>query len=232
MTPEPSPGLSRPALLRFLATAAVALLLAHLADRWAYAHLYDPHFQDTDLGRMLRVMGFLPLWMAAALALALCDRPLRATRSAYEAASRGLLLFASSTVGGIAAELLKLVFRRERPRAHAGAYVFRAWSEHPLSTGGLSFPSSHALVAFGAVAMLALLFPRARWVWYALGAGCAFARVAAGAHFLSDVTASAVAGVLIAEGLWRLHLRRLARALPPSPGPEGVACAAPRSSPL
>jgi len=209
-SPE-SPGFSRSALLRFLIVAAIALVLAHLADRWAYVHLYRPRFQDSDLGRMLRVMGFLPLWMAAALALALCDRPLRATRSAYAAASRGLLLFASATTGGIAAELLKLLFRRERPRAHAGAYVLRAWTDRPFSTSGLSFPSSHALVAFGAAAMLALLFPRARWVWYALGVGCAYARVAAGAHFLSDVTAAAIVGVLVAQGIWRLHLRRIAR---------------------
>lgn len=211
MLPPESPGLSRSALLRFCLAAAAAILLAHLVDRWAYAHLYLPRFQDTDLGRMLRVMGFLPLWLAGALALVLHDRPLHAARTGYEWLSRGLLLAGSATAGGVAAELLKLVFRRERPRAHAGAYVFRAWSDHPLSTGGLAFPSSHVLVAFGAVAMLALLFPRARWVWYTLGVGCAFARVAAGAHFVSDVTAAAVVGVLVAQGLWRLYLRRLAR---------------------
>ncbi|HEV2150438.1 MAG TPA: phosphatase PAP2 family protein [Longimicrobiaceae bacterium] len=194
------PRHGRAPLLRFLLASAVALVLAHLVDRWAYVHLAAAELSDTDLGRMLRVMGFLPLWATAALALVLHDRPERAGRGAW---ARGLLLLGSATLGGAAAEVLKLVFRRERPRAHAGEYVFRAWTERPFSTGGLALPSSHALVAWGAAGMLAHLFPRARWVWYALAAGSSYSRVAAGAHFVSDVVLSAVVGLAVAEGLWR-----------------------------
>lgn len=199
------PTSSRPALLRFALAAALALLLAHLVDRWAFAQLAAPGLSESDLGRMLRVMGFLPLWATAAVALVLHDR---AERAAGPAWMRGLLLLGSATLGGAAAELLKLLFRRERPRAHAGEYVFRPWTERPLSTGGLALPSSHALVAWAAAGMLARLFPRARWVWYALAAGSSYSRVAAGAHFVSDVVLSAVVGLLVAEGLWRWHLRR------------------------
>ncbi|HEX8271629.1 MAG TPA: phosphatase PAP2 family protein [Longimicrobiaceae bacterium] len=207
MSSAPSPRL-RP--LPFLLASAAALLLAHLVDRWAFVHLADAGLAGEDLGRMLRVMGFLPLWATAAVALALHDWPLRAERGTRAALSRGLLLLLGAGLGGLAAELLKLVFRRERPRAHAGEYVFRAWTERPLSTGGLALPSSHALVAWGAAAVLAHLFPRARWVWYALAAGCSWSRVAAGAHFVSDVALSAVVGLLVGEGLWRWHLRRSA----------------------
>lgn len=210
MPPRPSP-------LRFAVVSAAAILLAHLVDRWAFAHLAAPDFAGEDLGRMLRVMGFLPLWAVAALALVLHDWPLRAERGTRAALSRGLLLLLGAGLGGLAAELLKLVFRRERPRAHAGEYVFRAWTERPLSTGGLALPSSHALVAWGAAAVLAHLFPRARWVWYALAAGCGYSRVAAGAHFVSDVVVSGVVGLLVGEGLWRWHLRREER-----PGAAGT----------
>ncbi len=201
----------RPRLLRFALASAAAILLAHLVDRWAFAHLAAPDLAGEDLGRMLRVMGFLPLWATAGLALVLHDWPERAARGTRAAASRGLLLLLGAGLGGLAAELLKLVFRRERPRAHAGEYVFRAWTERPLSTGGLALPSSHALVAWGAAGVLAHLFPRARWVWYALAAGNGYSRVAAGAHFVSDVVLSAVVGLLVAEGLWRWHLRRSER---------------------
>jgi membrane-associated phospholipid phosphatase len=207
MSSAPSP---RFRTLPFALASAAALLLAHLVDRWAFVHLADPGLAGEDLGRMLRVMGFLPLWATAAVALALHDWPLRAERGTRAALSRGLLLLLGAGLGGLAAELLKLVFRRERPRAHAGEYVFRAWTERPFSTGGLALPSSHALVAWGAAAVLAHLFPRARWVWYALAAGCSWSRVAAGAHFVSDVALSAVVGLLVGEGLWRWHLRRSA----------------------
>jgi membrane-associated phospholipid phosphatase len=51
--------------------------------------------------------------------------------------------------------------------------------------------------------MLAWLFPRGRPVWFALGVACAYSRVAAGAHFLSDVTVAAVLGLATAALLWR-----------------------------
>jgi membrane-associated phospholipid phosphatase len=60
--------------------------------------------------------------------------------------------------------------------------------------------------------MLAHLFPRARWLWYALAAGCALTRVLARAHFVSDVTLSAVIGWAVAAVVWRWYLRRERRA--------------------
>ena len=148
-------------------------------------------------------MGFLPLWLVAALALALHDRATMGYR-------RGALLAASATLGGIAAELLKLVFRRLRPAAQDGEYAFRAFTDRPFSTGGLALPSSHALVAFGAAAMLSRLFPRARVVWWGVAWGCALTRVAAGAHFLSDVVVAAVVGWLVAWILWQNFPPRVA----------------------
>jgi membrane-associated phospholipid phosphatase len=186
--------------------AVGALVAATALDGWAYRVLVLPDVYDHDWGRMLRVVGFLPTWAVVSAAL-LLGGPASAPAS-VASRWRALLPLIAATLGGIAAEVLKLLLRRERPEAHAGAYLFRSWRDHPLSTSGLALPSSHALVAFAAAAMLARLYPRARWLWYALAAGCALTRVLARAHFLSDVTLSAIVGWGVAAIIWRCHLRR------------------------
>jgi len=188
-------------LRRFLAASIVAVVLAHLLDGWAYAHLAVPHFAETDLGRLLRIQGFLPTWIVVGAALFLTDWPGRIEVGVGQALRRGALVVGSAA-GGMA-EVVKILVRRLRPSAGAGEYLFRPWSERTFSTAGLGMPSSHVLVAFGALAMLVRLFPRARPVWYLLAAGCAWSRVAAGAHFLSDVTVAAVLGIGTAEFLVR-----------------------------
>jgi membrane-associated phospholipid phosphatase len=190
---------------RLFAAGALLLVAAHLADGWAYRALALEGIYEEDWGRLLRVQGYLPLWLLLGLALVLQDWPLRTSGSLRPALRRGLLLFGAAALSGVAGELLKLVFRRERPRAHDGEYVFRALTDRPFHNGGLALPSSHAIVAFGAAAMLARLFPRAAPVWYLLAAGCAFTRVAAGAHFVSDVVLSFLAGWLVTALLWRRY---------------------------
>jgi membrane-associated phospholipid phosphatase len=63
-------------------------------------------------------------------------------------------------------------------------------------------PSSHALVAFGAAAVLSRIYPPARIVWWGLAWGCGLPRGASGAHFLSDVVAAAVIGWLAGWIVW------------------------------
>lgn len=183
-------------LLRLLVCAG-AIIAAHLLDGWAYEHLQVTGLAETDLGRMLRVLGFLPLWLVIAVSIALSEKP-----GPHGRLRRGGLLMASATIGGLLAELVKILVRRERPIA-SGGYRFRPWDVETLNTGGLGLPSSHALVAFAGFAMLACLYPRARLLWWTLGAGCAFSRLAAGAHFLSDVVVSAVLGYFVATILIR-----------------------------
>jgi membrane-associated phospholipid phosphatase len=70
----------------------------------------------------------------------------------------------------------------------------------------MGLPSSHTLVAFAGAFALARLFPRARWVFYALAAGCGLTRVMATAHYLSDtVVAACVAWAVVAA----VHQRML-----------------------
>lgn len=181
-----------------LSTIAVAAAIA--LDSWAYDHLVFREIYDEDGGRLLRVMGFLPTWGAAALALFLHERGVHP-----QARRRALLLLGSPIVAGIVAELLKLTFRRERPAVLEGAYSWRPFTERTFSSSGLALPSSHTMVAFGAAWMLSYLFPKARWVWITLAAGCGLSRVLAQAHFVSDVVVAALAAFATTTWLWRRY---------------------------
>jgi membrane-associated phospholipid phosphatase len=174
------------------------LLVPALLDHWTYTHVYQRNVYDLDWARMLRLVGWWPTWALAALALWLHRREADAALARRQA----LLLAGSLAASGLLCEVLKLLIRRERPDVDAGHWVFRAWSEHTFSTAGLATPSSHTMVAFAAATMAARLFPRLRWVLYALASGCAATRVLSHAHFLSDVTFGAVLGWAVGWGMW------------------------------
>jgi membrane-associated phospholipid phosphatase len=174
-----------------------------LADHWVYTHAYRENLYDLDWARFLREMGWLPTWLVAALAMWLQQRASDGSR----ATKRAAYLAVAPTAAGIVCELLKLLFRRERPDVAAGYYSFRAWSDHPFSTAGLAMPSSHAMVAFAAATALTRLFPRAKWVWFALAAACGVTRIMAHAHFFSDVMLGALFGWCVAWGIWLLPWR-------------------------
>jgi membrane-associated phospholipid phosphatase len=186
---------------RILAITIVATLAATFVDTWTYQHFHDPRVYERDWGRLLRVMGFLGTWLALAISVRLIEGPDAASRP--RARRRANLLFWSAALGGAGAEILKLLLRRERPAVHEGLYGFRPFDERTFSTSGLAFPSSHTMVAFAGAAMLARLYPRARWVGYTLAVGCAVSRVLSRAHFVSDVVLGAGMGWLAAWAIAR-----------------------------
>ncbi|HRP07587.1 MAG TPA: phosphatase PAP2 family protein [Gemmatimonadales bacterium] len=178
--------------------AVAAIIAAHLLDHWAWLKLVDPEIHNNDRGRMFRIAGYYPVWIAMSAALWLQTRD----------RSRALFLGLMPGFGGLAAEILKLLLRRERPAPHEGEYFFRSFAERPFSTSGLALPSSHALVAFAGAFALCKLYPRAWPVWLTLAAGCAATRVLAHAHFLSDVVTAAVAAWFLVEIVarkWKLE---------------------------
>jgi len=193
-TTSDSPARGR--IVRNVLIAIAVLALSMLADGWVAEHVRYGRVYETDWGRMLRNFGYLPFWLMAAIALALNDRESR------EGWRRGALLAAAPTAAGIVGELLKMLVRRMRPPGEGSAYVFRAYSDHPFSSRGLGFPSSHAVVAFGAAAMLSRMFPRAKVVWYTAAVACAVSRLLAHAHYLSDVVGGACIGIGVAALIW------------------------------
>lgn len=65
-----------------------------------------------------------------------------------------------------------------------------------------SFPSAHTATAFAFAVGLAVLYPPARWIFYALAIGCGAHRLIFDAHWFSDVIASVFIGLLVARAVW------------------------------
>jgi undecaprenyl-diphosphatase len=88
---------------------------------------------------------------------------------------------------------LKFMIRRRRPEGDWGA-IYRNTDPH-------SFPSGHAARAFLIAAIASALGPAwlalALWIWAPL---VAVARVMMGVHYVSDIAAGAVVGVIVALG--------------------------------
>lgn len=162
-------------------------------DQWAWQHFRDPEVYERDWGRAFRVMGYLPIWLVLAAALWLHSGERR----------RAIWLALTPALGGLLAEVIKLTVRRERPNLHDGAYVFRPFADHLMSSKAMGVPSSHAAVAFAAAWLLCRFYPRASIAWLGLATGCALTRVLAGAHFLSDVVVAAAVAWLLVDVIWR-----------------------------
>ncbi len=205
------------------AIGAGAILVAHLLDGAVWESLRDPRVNDRDWGRLLRSMGYLPLWIVAAVAVLLhgagneaagggAGSPVAGARLWRLACRRALLLLFGPAVSGLVAETVKLLVRRLRPDPERFAYVFRAFGDDTFSTRNLGMPSSHVMVAFGGAFALAYLYPRTRWVWFVLAAGCAATRVLALGHFLSDTVVAAVLSWIVVSVM---HARILAGTLEP-----------------
>ena len=65
-----------------------------------------------------------------------------------------------------------------------------------------SFPSGHALNAFANGSVIALAFPLAAVPVLAIAASVAASRVVLGLHWLSDVLAGALVGLLLGTSVW------------------------------
>lgn len=111
-----------------------------------------------------------------------------------------LFLFTAVAISGIAADILKVVVGRARPKLLFldGTYDFTWFGWH---ADHWSFPSGHATTAAALMTALWCLWPRPLWLYVAGAALVAFARVATGQHYLSDVVAGAVIGVLVTRAL-------------------------------
>jgi membrane-associated phospholipid phosphatase len=180
--------------LVFFTAAALAIVAAHLLDGFAYHALAYPPGNDRDWGRLLRVIGYAPTWGIVALAFWLDGRSRDRSGRSVDAA---LGIVVAVAVGGILAEVLKLVVRRDRPDA-TGQYHFRPFADHPWSSRDFGMPSSHVVVAFAGATALSRRFPRLTPLLLALAAGCGLTRLMAQAHFLSDVVVGAFGGALAA----------------------------------
>jgi membrane-associated phospholipid phosphatase len=136
-----------------------------------------------QLAVLLAHSGDSWFWLSALLLLWLGGTPYWQTRAR--------VLFLSILVTAVLVLVIKFIVRRRRPEGEWGA-VYRSTDPH-------SFPSGHAarsvLVAFLLLGMGPLWLAALLLVWAPL---VSLARVSMGVHYVSDVIAGSVLGLLMA----------------------------------
>lgn len=186
-----------------LALAAGVMFADHALWKATLAHDIE-HVKTRDWWQWLRCAGYLPTWIALGLVIALADLAADARRwrgPGRGGCTRGVLIALVPAACGLAAEIVKVLVRRQRP-GEDGLYHFD-WAGHGIAGLGLGLPSSHAAVAFGGAAVVGALVPGARWPLLLLAAGCAWSRVVVGAHFASDCVVAALISYALTLGVLR-----------------------------
>ena len=102
-------------------------------------------------------------------------------------------LVAHLVAGGIN-NLLKHLVGRARPKfMHGDHSEFLPFG----GSGWDSFPSGHAMASCAVATVLAIRFPKLRWLMVLVGLAVSMSRMFRGSHFLTDVVAGALLGVVI-----------------------------------
>jgi len=197
----------RPLTLAILAVAAACALSYGLLDRPVALRVeqLDPALRH--LAGRFSDLGLSTGWLIGSALLALAAFVV-ARRSADAAARRRwrsyalapLFVFASVALAGLTTDLVKALAGRLRPKLFLrdGSYGFDF-----LHTRAdfVSFPSGHATTGFALAAALTLLWPRPAAAYVVVALAIAASRVLSNAHWLSDVLAGGLVGVLVTLGM-------------------------------
>ena len=164
--------------------------LLELDRDWSYAlRVAEKPGTLRTLAMVFAHSGDSWFWGIAMLLLWLVANPFWKQWAVYE-------LFWISVLAALVMAL-KFIIRRRRPEGEWGA-IYRNTDPH-------SFPSGHAARAFLIAALAGLLGPSelgiVLWVWAPL---VALARVAMGVHYVSDIIAGAIVGLLVTWLAWPL----------------------------
>lgn len=182
---------------------AAAIAFARSSDAWvlgpmqSITHVGRSHWYLVPAGILFFTLSFID-W----------------TRAGFRGRARLSLLFgqavfvfAAVALSGIAVNILKFIFGRARP---ALIDAVGAWHLDPFSIGYAyaSFPSGHSTTVGAVTAVFILWYPRYWLVIAEVGVVLAATRIAAVAHYPSDVVAGLLLGILSTLALARLLAAR------------------------
>ena len=109
-------------------------------------------------------------------------------------------LFLSFLLSGIVAQVLKYLFQAPRPKVFFAGQAYAHFIDGVTKVGNASFPSGHTTTAFAIAATLSFntnrKFVPMLCFWMAVLVG--YSRVYLGQHFVEDVLAGMVTGILSA----------------------------------
>jgi lipid A 4'-phosphatase len=193
-----------------LGTAAVAILVVTSVETLDRPIALFFHAQGQDIRALFDLTGGLGLafgWLTMfGIAFAVLRwggtlprlRPLGRRLRAYSPIPA--FLFASVAASGVAADALKVIFGRTRPKLLFGAdlYGFTWFNWH---ADHWSFPSGHTATIASLMTALWYLWPSHILFYMLMGIIVAASRVVTGAHFLSDTMAGAYLAVLTTRGI-------------------------------
>ena len=111
-------------------------------------------------------------------------------------AARAGFFFLSVALTGIAANIIKVIFGKARPRVlESDGFFGFTWFN--LDSSFQSFPSGHTTTAFAIFTALTLMFPKYWWIFLSYAIMMALARIGYYAHYVSDTIAGAAVGITV-----------------------------------
>lgn len=121
---------------------------------------------------------------------------------------KGLFLFSTVAASGLAADLIKVILGRARPKLflQQGIYGFDFFHWH-VEHAWTSFPSGHSATALSVALTLSLLYPRFRAAFLAGAMLIAVSRVVLCQHYLSDIVAGSALGAATVVLLYQRYFR-------------------------
>ena len=185
-------------LAAFSIAFVIALFLDVPLSTWAHdTGLAGWLKEHTYVAYVIRLPGnfLFTVVMSAALLIAAWRAGIRRGPRLWESPAIVFLAGVLSSVNG----LLKMFVGRIRP--YHGVPPFEL---HPFRYGlvnseaSFSFPSGDATLAFAMAVSLGMVLPRLRPLWWTLAVIVGLERIAANAHYPSDVVAGAALGTAVA----------------------------------
>lgn len=195
--PPASPRRSRGPFGPWLVAVALAVPILPLLWLDGHAKAFNSWVEargwlEKDVFVPLREFGSVVFQASILLAMLVLD-PARRRKVPY--------ILAAILLSFLAVQGLKIVTGRARPEVATEILQFTGPGGGVFNDRKGSFPSGHTAAAFTLAAALAFTYPRGRWLFFILAAGCAAARVAEARHFPTDCYVGALIGIFSAKFL-------------------------------